>query len=101
MISAQLAHERLQQGNLRFVSGEHRTDLGRSRHDEMTREQTPFAIVLGCSDSRVPAEIIFDQGLGDLFVIKVEMTELGVCKPTSVKWMKKKESRTTESTPTN
>jgi hypothetical protein len=44
-------------------------------------------------------DLVVDS-LGDLFVIKVEMTELGVCKPTAVKWMKKKESRTTESTPT-
>jgi hypothetical protein len=44
-------------------------------------------------------DLVVDS-LGDLFVIKVEMTELGVCKPTSVKWMKKRESRTTESTPT-
>lgn len=37
----------------------------------MATEQEPFAIILGCSDSRVPAEIVFDQGLGDLFVIRV------------------------------
>ena len=44
-------------------------------------------------------DLVVDS-LGDLFVIKVEMTEVGVCKPTSVRWMKNKESRTTESTPT-
>lgn len=71
MISAQRALERLQQGNLRFVSGKPRNETGRSRHAEMTREQAPFAIVLGCSDSRVPAEIVFDQWIGDLFVIRV------------------------------
>jgi carbonic anhydrase len=42
-----------------------------TRRRELTTGQEPFAIVLGCSDSRVPAEIVFDQGLGDLFVIRV------------------------------
>jgi carbonic anhydrase len=42
-----------------------------ARRAELPREQQPFAIVLGCSDARVPAEIVFDQGLGDLFVIRV------------------------------
>lgn len=44
-----------------------------SHHEraEMAKDQNPFAIVLGCSDSRVPAEMVFDQGLGDLFVIRV------------------------------
>jgi carbonic anhydrase len=42
-----------------------------SRRVELAKGQEPFAIVLGCSDSRVPAEIVFDQGLGDLFVIRV------------------------------
>jgi carbonic anhydrase len=41
------------------------------RRGELTSGQEPFAIILGCSDSRVPAEIVFDQGLGDLFVIRV------------------------------
>ena len=71
MISAQLAFERLQRGNRRFVAGKPRNAASRSRFTEMTREQTPFAVVLGCSDSRVPAEIVFDQWIGDLFVIRV------------------------------
>ena len=73
MISGREALERLRQGNHRFVHGtEDRTRLlGQSRRAELTRQQQPFAIVLGCSDSRVPAEIVFDQGLGDLFVIRV------------------------------
>jgi carbonic anhydrase len=45
--------------------------LSHSRRAELVKQQQPFAIVLGCSDSRVPAEIVFDQGLGDLFVIRV------------------------------
>ncbi|HJR00585.1 MAG TPA: carbonic anhydrase, partial [Methylomirabilota bacterium] len=49
----------------------HDTLLSHSRRAELAKEQQPFAIILGCSDSRVPAEIVFDQGLGDLFVIRV------------------------------
>jgi carbonic anhydrase len=73
MIPARDALQRLRDGNLRFTS--HLRDseivLNRSRSAELTQDQQPFAIVLGCSDSRVPAEIVFDQGLGDLFVIRV------------------------------
>src|SRR5919206_5065811 len=72
-ISAQEALTRLRAGNQRFVSGVRSLDalLSHTRRAELAVEQRPFAIVLGCSDSRVPAEIIFDQGLGDLFVIRV------------------------------
>jgi carbonic anhydrase len=72
MISAQHALERLREGNLRYVS-EVRDSLlaSRVRRSELIAGQEPFAIILGCSDSRVPAEIVFDQGLGDLFVIRV------------------------------
>jgi carbonic anhydrase len=73
MVSARDALERLREGNLRFTS-----NLGGSqafpdhiRRAELAAGQQPFAIILGCSDSRVPAEIVFDQGLGDLFVIRV------------------------------
>jgi carbonic anhydrase len=73
MIPARDALKQLRDGNLRFTS--HLRDseivLNRSRSAELTQEQQPFAIILGCSDSRVPAEIVFDQGLGDLFVIRV------------------------------
>lgn len=73
MISAQEALECLREGNHRFASGTCKRDThpSHSQRAEMAKEQTPFAIVLGCSDSRVPTEIIFDQGLGDLFVIRV------------------------------
>lgn len=73
MIPAQEALERLKEGNSRFVSdirGEHIV-TNQSRRNELVASQEPFAIILGCSDSRVPAEIVFDQGLGDLFVIRV------------------------------
>jgi carbonic anhydrase len=72
MIPATEALERLQEGNRRFmanVSGE--SYMAQSRRAELTKVQEPFAIILGCSDARVPAEIVFDQGLGDLFVIRV------------------------------
>jgi len=73
MLTAAEALTRLREGNARFVA--HRTsgepfsiDPGSA---ELVRGQEPFAIILGCSDSRVPAELIFDQGFGDLFVIRV------------------------------
>ncbi len=73
MISAREALERLRDGNRRFVSDvqSSATLTSQTRRDELTARQEPFAIILGCSDSRVPAEIVFDQGLGDLFVIRV------------------------------
>jgi carbonic anhydrase len=73
MDSAQEALQRLRDGNRRFVSDlQGRGPIaGQTRRSELVAEQSPFAIILGCSDSRVPAEIIFDQGLGDLFVIRV------------------------------
>jgi len=72
MIPAQEALGRLREGNARFVA-ETRSGhaAGESRRREVAMAQEPFAIILGCSDSRVPAEIVFDQGLGDLFVIRV------------------------------
>jgi carbonic anhydrase len=72
-ISAQEALQRLQEGNRRFVAGAmvQGTHSSQTRRSELVDRQEPFAIVLGCSDSRVPAEIVFDQGLGDLFVIRV------------------------------
>jgi carbonic anhydrase len=73
MIAAQEALERLREGNRRFMAGA-KYSVARSseeRRSELVAGQEPVAIILGCSDSRVPAEIIFDQGLGDLFVIRV------------------------------
>jgi carbonic anhydrase len=73
MISAAKALERLRDGNRRFVSREPGGDGNQNRSPGpwLSGRQEPFAIVLGCSDSRVPMEIIFDQGLGDLFVVRV------------------------------
>lgn len=67
------ALERLREGNKRYVAGE--VDPARlrfvERRGELLERQAPSAIILGCSDSRVPAELVFDQGLGDLFVVRV------------------------------
>ena len=73
MISADEALERLRQGNGRFVASLNSSEALSSpvRRNELVATQAPFAIILGCSDSRVPAEIVFDQGVGDLFVIRV------------------------------
>lgn len=72
MIDANEALLRLKEGNLRFRSGDNR-HLGADAlaRSNQASGQAPFAIVLGCSDSRVPAEIVFGQGVGDLFVIRV------------------------------
>src|SRR5687768_224992 len=71
LLSAEDALVRLREGNRRYAQGVRSVDslLTHSRRDMAS--QAPFAIVLGCSDSRAPAEIVFDQGLGDLFVIRV------------------------------
>ncbi len=65
------ALERLLEGNRRFASASEDSIASRTHRAELAAGQQPFAIILGCSDSRVPAEIVFDQGLGDLFVIRV------------------------------
>ena len=76
MISATTALARLREGNHRFVQDQSETAAAthHARRAELLSGQQPFAIVLGCSDSRVPAELVFDQGFGDLFVIRVAGT---------------------------
>ena len=73
MIPAAEALQLLRDGNRRFVMNvrSHDSLASEARRTEVAAGQEPFAIILGCSDSRVPAEIVFDQGLGDLFVIRV------------------------------
>lgn len=73
MIDAAEAFERLREGNQRFVARAQGHDLVSEAQQslELPQTQSPFAIILGCSDARVPAEIVFDQGPGDLFVIRV------------------------------
>ncbi|WP_255549573.1 carbonic anhydrase [Corynebacterium sp. TAE3-ERU12] len=73
--------QELQEGNLRFMRDESaRRQQNSTRRSELTSGQHPKAVVLACSDSRVPVEIIFDQGLGDLFVIRTagQITDLSV-----------------------
>lgn len=70
--SAQDALQRLREGNQRFVNGTIRhIDENRTWRDALVADQHPFAVILGCSDSRVPIELVLDQGFGDLFVIRV------------------------------
>lgn len=70
--SAVEAKKLLAEGNERFVSGEPaEKDLGTARREELTEGQKPFAVVVCCADSRVPPEHVFDQGLGDIFVVRV------------------------------
>jgi carbonic anhydrase len=73
MTSAREALDRLRGGNARFAAGVRSVEslLSQARREELVGGQTPFAVILGCSDSRVPVEMVFDQGLGDLFVIRV------------------------------
>jgi len=83
MSTAKEALEKLKSGNRRFVSGQRKDGLfDEKRRAELTRGQAPFAVILGCSDSRVPVEYVFDQGGGDLFVVRVagnlaEKTQMG------------------------
>ncbi len=73
MVNAADALERLKQGNARFASGSSDLDPLTSyrKRGEVVDGQQPFAVILGCSDSRVPVEMVFDQDLGDLFVVRV------------------------------
>jgi len=73
LISAKEALRKLKDGNKRFLIGDHQTNKSASiqRLQEVSTGQNPSAIILSCSDSRVPVEIVFDQGLGDLFVARV------------------------------
>ena len=72
MIESANALRRLREGNARFVAGTPTTPpLSSHERRALVLDQAPFAIILGCSDARVPAELIFDQGFGDLFVIRV------------------------------
>ena len=73
MTNAIDALARLREGNRRFVAGQSTTAslLSSARREALVSGQEPFAIILGCSDSRVPAELVFDQSFGDLFVIRV------------------------------
>lgn len=72
-VSPLVALERLREGNARFVRELRSLDAfgGRVRREALVAGQSPFAIILSCSDSRAPSELVFDCGLGDLFVVRV------------------------------
>jgi len=71
-ISGDEALKKLIEGNARFIEGkETQKDLGSTRRTELAKGQHPFAVIVSCADSRVPPEYIFDQGLGDIFVVRV------------------------------
>jgi carbonic anhydrase len=71
--TAEDALQRLKQGNVRFAADklDQKKDIGAKRRGDLAKGQRPFAVILACADSRVAPELIFDQGLGDLFVIRV------------------------------
>ena len=73
MIPASEALQRLRDGNFRFADGKKNRlqPINQARRAELVDSQNPFAIIIACSDSRVPVELLFDQGIGDLFVIRV------------------------------
>ena len=75
--TADQALQRLKEGNARFVRGEARFTVRRETLRELAEGQSPFATILGCSDSRVPPELIFDAQFADLFVIRVAGNVLG------------------------
>lgn len=76
--TAEEALARLKAGNLRFISGEARfPTVQKDVLAELTKGQQPYATILGCSDSRVPPELVFDAGFGELFVIRVAGNVLG------------------------
>lgn len=70
-MNADQALSKLIYGNMRYVTERYAyINIGRDRRRELAGGQFPFAVIFGCSDSRVPPEIVFDQGLGDLFVVR-------------------------------
>ncbi|AJQ27501.1 carbonic anhydrase [Pelosinus fermentans] len=71
-ISAEVAEKMLIDGNKRFLSEKYADrEIGKTRRIELTKGQHPFAVIVSCSDSRVAPELLFDQGLGELFVVRV------------------------------
>ena len=88
--TAEQALEMLKQGNARFVENVQNPQSTLLASNALTHVHEPFAIILGCSDARVPAEIVFDQGLGDLFVIRVAGNEVAPSQIGSVEFAAEK-----------
>lgn len=86
-ITPQESLQRLIEGNLRYTSDQlTHPNLSSTRRDEIKAGQAPFATILGCSDSRVAPEIIFDQGLGDLFIVRVAGNVVGPIETDSIEY---------------
>ncbi len=81
------ALQRLMEGNTRFMSGKSiHKNLALEKLSELKDDQAPFAVVVGCSDSRVPPELIFDQGVGDIFVVRIAGNVIGPTELDSVEY---------------
>jgi carbonic anhydrase len=79
--------DRLMEGNRRYVADDlDNPDRSSLRREEIYQKQNPFAVIVGCSDSRVPPEIVFDQGLGDLFVVRVAGQVVGPVELDSIEY---------------
>ena len=85
-VSAGAALRELRDGNQRYLGGTTKAVKGASRRKELLGGQAPSAIILSCSDSRVPPEVVFDRGLGDLFTIRVAGNVLGVATVASIEY---------------
>ena len=85
MYEHSVLHE-LQAGNQRFVTGDSTVGELPERRQALVGGQQPKAVILGCSDSRVPPEVIFDQGLGDLFVVRVAGNVVGAAQVASIEY---------------
>lgn len=86
-LDPKIALQRLLKGNERFVADKsHCPDRNQDRRAATAAKQKPFAIVLGCSDSRVPPELAFDQGIGDIFVVRVAGNVVGATELDSVEY---------------
>lgn len=79
--------QKLKEGNARYINNQTiHPDQGADRRENTIGKQNPFAVIVGCSDSRVPPEIIFDQGLGDLFVVRVAGNIVGPVELDSIEY---------------
>lgn len=86
-IKADVAQKMLMDGNKRFITEQYaKVNIGQARRAELAKGQFPFAVVICCSDSRVPPELLFNQGLGDIFVVRVAGNVIGSMELGSVEY---------------